>query len=296
MQNLTLSPAYGASVSVPEEGELITAALSGSGRGPVRPSLQELGNRSEYVKIRADLLDDLLAAGVRARPYLACYSGSTLVVGATGPLVFPSGGGYAVGSIPAETGYTITAILDAGSLASNTWYYVYGYLSGGTVLCEISTTGPDSGKRYKSGDTSRVYFGNCRTVSAAAVVPFTSVAGVTRYANGDYGAATNMLVISTNSAPLSFTDIDLSVFKACGAVPPGARFATFGIRWINGNNTTQTFSFGGNSSNAITRSIYASGTDIWSIELPLDNSLVARYKVTLTNIAVDIDVLGYTID
>ena len=62
MQNLTEVSSYDANISVPEEGEEITAAASGAGRGPIRVSLQSLANRAKYLKDRiAAVLDGTLS-------------------------------------------------------------------------------------------------------------------------------------------------------------------------------------------------------------------------------------------
>ena len=52
MTNLTETSTYDANISVPDDGEEITAVAAGAGRGPVRPSLQSLANRAKYLKDR----------------------------------------------------------------------------------------------------------------------------------------------------------------------------------------------------------------------------------------------------
>jgi len=52
MQNLTEVSSYDANISVPEEGEEITAVAAGAGRGPIRVSLQGLANRAKFMKDR----------------------------------------------------------------------------------------------------------------------------------------------------------------------------------------------------------------------------------------------------
>lgn len=296
MQNLTLTPTWGAAVPVPEDGELVTAAVTGAGRGPIRPGLQELGNRTQYLKVRADLLDALLGLGQRARPWVASFDGNTLIIGPTGPLVFPDGaGGYAVARISSESSFNISGSLDAGALSSNSWYYVYGYLSAGNVLCEISLTGPDSGRRVKNGNPSRIYFGSFRTVNGTTVVPFSAVNGVCRYVNSDPQSSTAMVITST-TAPTSETALDIGApFNTCGAVPTGTRHVLFSVRVTNANIATAVLLFRATASGSGVRRSFAPGaSDGFNVELPLDNSQIGYYSSTVTSLTVTIEVLGYT--
>lgn len=79
--------------------------------------------------------------------------------------------GLVIGTTTVLPAKTETAL--SGTLAANTWYYVYGYNSGGAIAYEISTTAPDEHLRHKSGDASRAYVGCFRTrFSTASVIPF----------------------------------------------------------------------------------------------------------------------------
>ena len=105
MTNLTESSTYDASISVPDDGEEITAVASGSGRGPIRPSLQSLANRAKYLK-------DRIAAVLNGT-----LSFRALVVDGTGAAtVAPSAGSiYASRTVSGTSVPTTTTV--AGELA-----------------------------------------------------------------------------------------------------------------------------------------------------------------------------------
>ena len=81
MQNLTEVSSYDANIIVPEEGEEITAAASGAGRGPIRVSLQSLANRAKYLKDRiAAVLDGTaIPDGMRILQLPPEYSGLQVI-------------------------------------------------------------------------------------------------------------------------------------------------------------------------------------------------------------------------
>ena len=298
MQNLNLAPAYGASVTVPEDGELITAAVGGQGRGPIRPSLQELGNRAEYLKVRSDLFEGLLALGQRERPFLATYDGDTLIVGPTGPLVFSDGaGGYTIGRIDVDSSFTISQSLDQGVLASNSWYYVYGYLNGNQIKVEISLTAPDSGRRIKTGIPSRVYFGSFRTVAGAAVLPFSAVNGISRYLNSPYSQNDlSMVIASTVSVPTNEASFPIGPnFKTCGAVPPNTRHVLLGFELV-GSGTTQQFLFRtAGAGPGLQRQIATAANMKFSMELPISSSQTGYWSNPTGGVlSASVEVLGYT--
>lgn len=106
----------------------------------------------------------------------ALYATGTAVtdvyVGATAGLV--------IGTTTVLPAQVETAL--SGTLAANTWYYVYGYNSSGAIAYEVSTTAPDAYLRHKTGDASRTYVGCFRTrFASASVIPFRMERGVYRW-------------------------------------------------------------------------------------------------------------------
>lgn len=111
MQNLTEVSSYDANISVPEEGEEITAAASGAGRGPIRVSLQSLANRAKYLKdriaavlngtlsFRALVIDGTGAATVSPAAVGSLYVSRT-VSGTSAPTTTTTVGELARGLVP----------------------------------------------------------------------------------------------------------------------------------------------------------------------------------------------------
>ncbi len=120
--------------------------------------------------------------------------------------------GTGVYSTSGETTVTLSG------LSSNAWYYLYAYISSGSIAFELSTTVPDTALVFKNGDTSRRYCGCIYATAANAALPF-------RMCRGDYvyrssiasGSTFRAITLGTAS---SFTDVDLTTW-----LPPHSRLA-----------------------------------------------------------------------
>jgi hypothetical protein len=77
-------------------------------------------------------------------------------------------------SVEANGSVNVTdADLDTGSLAANTWYFVYGYAASGVIGYEISATAPTAfNLLYKTDDETRRYLLCFRTDGSGSIVPF----------------------------------------------------------------------------------------------------------------------------
>ena len=128
-----------------------------SSLGSIRPSLQQLLNRTQYL---------LEYVGTWGRPQLVyCRNGAAVTIGGLSGL----------GTL-AQVGEVIVTFT-AGT--ANTWYYLYCY--GSTPSFELSTTAPTRDLRFKTGDTSRRYVSTVRTDSGGNIVPFAQQAGRYRF-------------------------------------------------------------------------------------------------------------------
>lgn len=157
-------------------------------------------------------------------------SGLQLVWNSNTSISVSSGSAY----IPSLSQVTVSnsLITKAGlSLAANTWYHVYLFMSGGTADVEIVTTAPSApyaGKaRTKTGDTSRRYIGSVRTDASAAIRNFLHATGDKVYWR--VNASTMSRVLTNGNASVA-TDIALISVAPITTVAVTARF-------INNDNT-----------------------------------------------------------
>lgn len=108
MTNLTEVSSYDANISVPDDGEEITAVAAGAGRGPIRPSLQSLANRAKYLR---DRIAAVLNGTLSVKSLVIDGTGGQTVSPASGTLVLtvdsagvavPGGVCYADGMVIAK--------------------------------------------------------------------------------------------------------------------------------------------------------------------------------------------------
>lgn len=219
-RNQTEVANFDANVRVPDEGDVITAVSAAAGEGPVVPAFTSLGNRTQYLKPRADITDGMVLSWIHRKPAILCLDGTNVTIGAQGPLVFPdpaSPAGYKVTSYQWEV--TVAPPLDTGGArTANAWYVLYAYLSGASIAYETSLVGPDARLTYKGGDTTRIYMCFLRTVAGGGIMPFTSCGGRVTYLNTGMGGGAAPTEILTASNSTSWVDVDLSSY-----VPPFGR-------------------------------------------------------------------------
>ncbi len=134
--NLTESATYPANVAVPDDGDSAVAMS-------VETPFQALANRTKY--ITTSLNGVLRNPAVRLR---AVDGDANIYVGELAVWI----GGKLFTTV-GESAVT------TGSLVNATWYYLYCYDASGVIGFEWSTTAPDTGLVFKTGDTTRVYLG-----------------------------------------------------------------------------------------------------------------------------------------
>lgn len=140
---------------------------------------------------------------------------STVIDGLT--LIWNSATSVSVGtgSCYAENGdfinVTSAIVKSSLSLAINTWYHLYVYLSAGAAAAEVVTTAPAAwkGTAYsKTGDTSRRYVGSIRSDASGNVLKFVQYGSQIKYVDVINGS-TVYRVLNNGSATVS-TAVSLS--------------------------------------------------------------------------------------
>ena len=94
--------------------------------------------------------------------------------------------------------------LAGGAFAASTRYYVYVNVVAGAIVWSVSTTAPDVGLRYKSGDEQYQFISTFRTDSFLALIPYTQDDNVYTYTGLTIpGAVDGNLVLNEGHATVA---------------------------------------------------------------------------------------------
>lgn len=255
--NVTEVSQFTTNVPVPNDGENANAAS-------LLQAIQPLADRSQYLK--------------NAIPELACLSRRSLYAPGDGTV---RNDGLRV--VLSGKLYTLAAgNLGVTGLASNTFYYVYVYVSGGALVTEYSTTAPDDSLCFKTGDATRRYVGCFVTEGSGAPVPM-------RYSDGEclyrrsavLGSPDKLGVLGTPTGTpwntlSTWTDIPCSAL-----VPPHARRARLRGRISNSSGvTTLEVRTKGDTTAAWSVAYVGAGqTEDFSVDLELNSSRVGEARM-----------------
>lgn len=215
---LTAVAAYDTgSLVIAENGELWSDA---DGPAPFEPVFQRIADRLAFSR-------DALIGGLDWNGELSCTGGTassfSITVGPINSVVVMAAS--SIYYVLASGGATVTqtAIEGGGNLANNTWYYLYGYRSGGGSLAfEISTTVPNTSRRFKTGDTTRRYLGCFRTNSSGAPLAFEASRGRFIYRRS---AIVNVNTTGLRLLVQTTDDVVPVVWDITSRIPPHARCA-----------------------------------------------------------------------
>lgn len=128
-------------------------------------------------------------------------------------------------SVATETQLTSSAHFGGMTLASDTNYYVYAYVSGGVLAFEVSTTAPDAALVWKTGATNTHRYLFCFHTSSAGV-PLAMQMTRGRYLYRLSALTTELRALNTSSA-VGATDVILARAGVAGRelLPAHARIA-----------------------------------------------------------------------
>lgn len=203
-QSPSATPTFPATITPPVNGENLDAtALNVNVETPLQ-------NGVEAAR--------LLTYGGGLRRRVKCSDNNTLVIDPMGAVVSSVGAVWTV--VPHLTSSTIDPQTLSGGLANNTRYYVYAAISAGTIVFSVSTTAPDAGLFYKTGDPTYFFISTFITDNSANIVPYTQSELTFSYGNdGVGGYPTPTIVLNAGSAVVS-TVVTFGI-----SVPTGAKTA-----------------------------------------------------------------------
>jgi hypothetical protein len=173
-----------------------------------------------------------------------------------------------------------SAVTITPSTSASTWYYVYLFISGGSVTADYSTTAPGSAyfgdARSMSTNTSRRFIGFFRTGTSGQIFNFehNPLSGGYDYQEDYSSAAQGFRIIGPGQAT-TFTTV-----SAANIVPPFATTALMRCQNYNGGtgNTTSNLFITIPADTGTNRLIVNPGADS-SYEIVLDTSQQISYKL-----------------
>lgn len=158
---------------------------------------------------------NLIGGGVRRR-VLGTSATSLTIKGLGAVTVETAAGVWTTVAVPTSVTIDPTAVFGA-ALVADTRYWVYATITAGALAWHVSTTAPDAGFRFKTGDTSKMYVSTFITGNAAAFVAYKQSENYYEYVDFALGAVHGNKVLSSGIA-LVTTSVNLSTL----AVPSGA--------------------------------------------------------------------------
>lgn len=160
------------------------------------PNDGEIANSASLVQFVQPFVDDtealrLLTYGGGLRRRVACTSNTVLTIQPLGAVVVKPGADWVTLS------HSVATIVDpsalAGVLVANTRYWLYAYYNAGVIAFSVSTTGPDAGLRYMTGNTQYFLVSTFWTNAAADIVPYSQTDSEYTYTDASLGDGTQLL-------------------------------------------------------------------------------------------------------
>lgn len=166
-------------------------------------------------------------------------------------------------------------------VGAGAWGYCYGYMSGSTVSVEVSTTAPDTSRRFKTGDTSRTYLGAFRRTSTGKIRAFRRMGRSTRYfvdlsLTSLTGAANNLLMFS-QTGDASAHDVSLAE-----GIPPHVTACEVAID-LSGNAGQTATVLGGGLSSTRAKSVFTQAASQIYQRMLVDTDALNQINVTASN-------------
>lgn len=206
------TPTFPATISPPYDGDPLSATQLRV------DDLTPLQNGVEAARLL------LYGGGIRRR--VVCTSNTSMVIQPLGAVLVTVTGTWTV--VADTSSHSLNPTTLAGSLAANTRYWVYVAIVAGSLVFSASTTGPDSGLFYMTGDTSKLYVSTFYTDASANVLQYVqndreyTYESRTAVGGGTYG---NLMLDGGTS-----TSYSAEPYTA--AVPTQANTARLGCRMV----------------------------------------------------------------
>lgn len=215
------------------------------------------------------------------RPTLSC-TGANLVVGEhTGVGVGATQAAAVLVAACAET------TLNLSGLTPSAWYYLYAYDDAGACGYEWSTTVPDGGLAYKTGDQTRAYVGCFYATGAALALPFRMVGGRYTYRISAVALA-SLTAYYDATASATYIDLSLATF-----MPPHSRTARLRVNVAVVTTATWAGRTNGDTTAAWESPFVPANTTLeFLVELETDSAQVIEHK-SATDTSETIYVVGF---
>lgn len=140
------------------------------------PNDGDLANSASLTQFVTPLVDDveayrLLTYGGGMRRKVIGTDNTTMLIKPLGAVVLQTGGTWKAYAHTVSTTVSPTA-LAGGALAASSRYWVYAYDNAGVLDFTASTTAPDAGLRYMTGNTAYFYVSMFCTTSLSNLMPY----------------------------------------------------------------------------------------------------------------------------
>jgi len=261
------SPAYTSSITIPNDGDLASAA---SVNNPTKSEAD-----MDYFLLQSM---GLLTQGASVK--LSSVDGATIVISALPLIVVNENGLYVTISTPSSITISRTSLEVGANFVPNTWYYIYAYSIASIANFQISLVPPDTNNLYKQGGDSYRYLGSIRTNGLSQILKVYSNRGKYIYLDTAYqllnGSSTTELAIPLNTV-----------------VPPTTRLVDLHIVYGNnaGDSYFRLFTFPGGQFQQF--SAFGSRSNDFSYTMYTNVDQTIRYLVEITNVRLSVSVSGY---
>lgn len=160
------------------------------------PNDGEIANSASLTQFGTPLVDDLeafrlLTYGGGMRRKVTCTGNTAMTIFPLGAVVVKSGGLWKTFTHTTSSAVDPTA-LAGGAIAASTRYWIYAYDNAGTLAFTASTTGPDSGLRYMTGNASYFFVSTFYVNGASNILKYSQ--SDAEYMYSEPTAATALLV------------------------------------------------------------------------------------------------------
>ena len=143
--------------NAPADGDIANAAS-------VNVAFQSLENSVEALRF--------LTYGGGFYPRVKATSNTVMTIQPLGAVIVKVSGVWT--AVPHSIATTIDPLaLAGGAFAANTRYYVYANVVAGSIVWSVSTTAPDAGYRYKTGDEQYQFVSTFYADGSNALIPYT---------------------------------------------------------------------------------------------------------------------------
>jgi hypothetical protein len=262
------------------------------------PNDGEIANSASLTQFVTPLVDDveayrLLLYGGGMRRRVLGLDSTTMTIYPLGAVLLQTGGTWKAYAHTVSTAVNPTT-LAGGALVASTRYWVYAYDNAGALAFTASTTGPDAGLRYMTGNTAYFLVTTFWTNAAASLVPYSQAGDTYTYTDAPLGAGTRLL-----NGGLANVDTDVPLVG--GPIPSQASRADLLIAMVAAAGQYRAFVKAGAAASPkqyvaiVLQDNYGVGVVAQGVVDCLASGGVICYSVTAGGPATSIFAMGFTL-